>query len=383
MIQRVHYPQLRAVISTYNNETAGSQAVHLTPAVVQKLKACRAAYPLVRGQRADQPVTLTTAPPTPVPGLAGLGGPFDSATQSTTMTGREWMALLSRWRDVFNVEYFSYSGPRPGNFPGQIPQNFAFTPAHEAWLGTVLQGGVGRDTQQQQDASEVFVEGGRLWRGPPSPHRPAIDTSQSVTWFKGMGWEIFVLSHVGKLHMASHLAGLRHHSSLLGPGANLTQAKDAAAAGEMKVTNGRVQQLSVKTGHYQAKIPQMQQVVHWLMKRGTNLNGTTLLSFDGSLIAADASVWWNNTGRASYERTKTDRAMDWSRATQGGQPAVNAALIAHGWALVNHLGGWYWQKPDGSHASAREVRKALKTAFPHWQPVTTAGPADTPVASTI
>lgn len=381
VIQRVHYPHLRAVIPDYAGETAGTKAAALAPAVAQKIKACQAAYPLVRGTPPKTPLTLTKVQIGA--GLAGLGGPFDKVTESTTMTGREWMALLNRWRDVFNQEYFVYSGPKPANFPGPLSQNFNFTPQHDAWLLTSLQGGVGRDTPQQQADSEVFVQGGRLMRGPPRHNRETLDTEQSVTWFKGMGWEIFVLSHDGHLHAASHLAGTRHHSSLLGIAAtNPTQAKDSAAAGEMKVSNGKVQKLSVKTGHYQAKLPQMRQLVQWLMKRGADLRGTELLNFDGTVIAADGHLWW--AGQAvGYDTSKTDYVMQWYKTTYG-PAAVNTALTAHGWTLVNVGGGSYWQKPGGNHANAREVRRALKAMFPaHWAPKTTEGPWDSPTGSTI
>ena len=75
--------------------------------------------------------------------------------------------------------------------------------------------------------------------------------------------------------------------------------------------------------------------------------------------------------------------MSWY-AAKYSQPARTAALQSLGWNLVQVGAHWYWRKPDGSNASARDVRKALKARFPlHFDPETTYGQFDTPAALSV
>jgi len=226
------------------------------------------------------------------------------------------------------------------------------------------------------------VDSGRLVRA--SGRR--VDTKDSVTWFKGLGWEIFVLSHTGQLHMASHLVGRRHHSSLLGLHAATvaggTGARDAASAGEMLVRDGKIQQLSTKTGHYQSGAEQLRNIVHTLVKRGADLSGTVLLDYAGAVVSNDARTWWTTTGERAYETSKTDYAMAWY-TREYSRAAINMAVQSLGWNFVPVGAQWMWRKPDGNYATAKDVRKALKAAFPrHFDPEATYGQANiaTPVS---
>jgi hypothetical protein len=122
--------------------------------------------------------------------------------------------------------------------------------------------------------------------------------------------------------------------------------------------------------------------VHFLSKKGADLSGTALLDFQSNVVSADARNWWTTTGQAAYETGKTDYALRWYQQ-QYSAAASNAALHSMGWNLVNVGGHWYWRKPDGSNATAQEVRRALKARFPrHFDPASTYGAADvaTPVS---
>ena len=310
VLARVTYPHLRAVVPTYAGETASASAV--ADAVKPKLDALKAVYAAISSKSGSQRVTLTVtganavAGFTQIPGLAGLGGPYDPATKTAMATVTDWYRLVNRWRDILDEEYFSLPLGGAVNFPGRLPRNFNYTPQHEQWVRAQLTArGVRRDADYDRRASEVTVKGGRLVRR--STNR--VDTSDSVTWFKGLGWEIFALSHDGHLHMASHLVGRRHHSSLLGLHAtSMARARDAASAGEMLVRDGKIHQLSTKTGHYQSGTNQLHQIVHFLMKKGADLSGTALLDFAGNQVSADARNWWTATGAGAYEtRRRTMR----------------------------------------------------------------------------
>jgi hypothetical protein len=385
VLARVTYPHLRAVDVVYGGETGSAAA--FVPAVTPKLVALKAVYAAITNKPGTERVTLTptfnpVAGFTQIPGLAGLGGAYDPLTRTAMATVSDWHRLLNRWRDIFNEEYFSVPlGVSGATFPGRLPHNFNFKPEHTQWVQNQLTTrGVRRDTDAESRLSEVSVQGGRLVRAA----RNRVDTGNSVTWFKGLGWEIFVLGHDGHLHMASHLVGRRHHSSLLGLHAtSATQARDAASAGEMLVRDGKIVQLSTKTGHYQSGQNQLLQIVHFLSKKGADLSGTALLDFQSTLVSADARNWWTTTGQAAYETGKTDYAMSWYQQKYG-YAAREAELQNMGWTKVNVGVHWFWQKPDGSNANAQEVRQALKARFPlHFDPKSTYGPGNVPTAVSV
>jgi hypothetical protein len=235
--------------------------------------------------------------------------------------------------------------------------------------------GVHRDSPAEQTRSEVHVGPlGLLYRYVPGPPDIPVDTSNSVTWQSGMGAEIYVLSHDGKLHMSSHVVGRHHHSSLLGHTAgSTTHAKDAAAAGEMKVSLGKIDRISIKTGHYQSGLDQLRQIVKLLVKRGANLAGTELVDHMGAILAADAAVWWASAvGSQAYEHAKSDHVILWYRAQHGDE---RPAFLALNWTprpMGGPFGRIEWIKPGGMPATAKDFRQALKQHFPapHWDPAT-------------
>ena len=94
-------------------------------------------------------------------------------------------------------------------------------------------------TAAEQESTLVTVRGGRLLRSDGSP----VDTRDSSTFASGTGVEIFVTDASGEPHMASHEIGSTHHSSLLA-------GEAVGVAGEMQVTDGKIDWVSNKSGHY-------------------------------------------------------------------------------------------------------------------------------------
>jgi hypothetical protein len=60
----------------------------------------------------------------------------------------------------------------------------------------------------------------------------------------------------------------------------LGNGQPVAAAGEIRVINGRIENLTAASGHYQPGLPQMQQVVDELARHG--LTDVPVYGFDGA-----------------------------------------------------------------------------------------------------
>lgn len=121
-------------------------------------------------------------------------------------------------------------------------------------------------TPAAQKASTVTISGGRLLRDPTHQTKGApVDTSGGVTHFRGAGHEIFVVGPSGDIHMGSHKVGQYHHSSLLA-------GSSVVMAGEMKVTDGRVEYVSNKSGHYLPSRYQMTNFLKALQSAGVPLD---------------------------------------------------------------------------------------------------------------
>lgn len=127
------------------------------------------------------------------------------------------------------------------------------------------------ESPASQNKSQISIDGGKLKRSDTHDTAPGetADTSQSVTQHTGKGWEIFVMSPAGKLHMASHKIGKYHHSSLLAGVA-------VAGAGTIKAADGDISEMNDKSGHYMPKREQTKQVCHMLKKNAVDLSKITL-----------------------------------------------------------------------------------------------------------
>ncbi|HEY4848766.1 MAG TPA: hypothetical protein VIH87_13510 [Methylocella sp.] len=115
------------------------------------------------------------------------------------------------------------------------------------------------DTELQQRATKVQFKGGLIYTSSEKP-KP-LDTQFMATHFSGPGYAIYVMSKEGNLHVTSHSAGQRHHSSLLG-------GVPVAGAGELKVDRGSLREISNKSGHYWPGPFEMVQVLKQLFEYG-------------------------------------------------------------------------------------------------------------------
>ncbi|MEM0942108.1 MAG: DUF4157 domain-containing protein [Bacteroidota bacterium] len=153
------------------------------------------------------------------------------------------------------------------------------------------------ETSIDQEKTKVSIAGGTLRRSAThdtAPNLP-VDTANSVTQHTGKGWEIFVMSPTGELHMASHKIGKYHHSSLLGGGA-------VAGAGTIKASNGTITHLNDKSGHYRPKAIQTKQVLHMLERKGVNLSGIDLNSgFGAAAFSGPANTFLLTADKSSID----------------------------------------------------------------------------------
>jgi hypothetical protein len=158
---------------------------------------------------------------------------------------------------------------------------------------------------EKQGMTQVQFQGGRLYlKGQP------LKTDNMVTHFSGPGKAIYVLSVEGNLHVASHVVGHRHHSSLLA-------ASTAAGAGEIEVRNGHVTWISNKSGHYRPTIYHMLQTLHLLQKKGVPMTFSVMIhgSYPG-IEGTYASVGQflkrlESLGEPDYELAKLLRYQDY------------------------------------------------------------------------
>jgi hypothetical protein len=231
----------------------------------------------------------------------------------------------------------------------------------------------------EREATTVTFAGGALkrnarWQPPKSGdgNAPApggavpVDTNGSVTHFSGPGWEIFVVGGNGEIHMTSHKVSMIHHSSLLA-------GADVTLGGEMKVANGRITEMTNKSGHYLPTADMFVQFLHWLDKDKINLDfkvsgfgvtpgRTARQLLDG--VDATGAVRPERT----YEALKTN-AVYKSLVQQYTKAAVTKVLqeekiIANGKEFTK----------DGTEITLKEFRQLLKRRL--GQPKRTARSAE-------
>lgn len=116
---------------------------------------------------------------------------------------------------------------------------------------------VAYDNDLQKEFTKLSIVGGQFF----THDRKPFDTRRMVTAMMGPGYCIYVMSAEGNLHVSSHSVGHRHHSSLLG-------GSMVAGAGELKVTTGRLEYLSNKSGHYRPDFFQFVQTLGQLYVSG-------------------------------------------------------------------------------------------------------------------
>jgi hypothetical protein len=129
-----------------------------------------------------------------------------------------------------------------------------------------------------------------------------FDTAQMSTAFSGAGSAIYVLSPDGLMYSGSHKVSKFHHSSFLA-------AADAAGAGELKVTQGKISEISNKSGHYRPGLPQLVQTLEFLESKGVDLAGIKKVNVAGISKKSKKSLLqpWNGNASQFLKMYKTDQ----------------------------------------------------------------------------
>jgi hypothetical protein len=147
---------------------------------------------------------------------------------------------------------------------------------------------------QQQGMTCLEIVNGKFWLG-----SEAFDTSKMVTYFSGPGYCIYVMSSKGNIHVNRHSVGVTHHSSLLA-------GFMVACAGEMKCYQGKLLELSNKSGHYRPCVAHLLQILHQLQKKGVPMDfslrvmpGDQFYTSVGELVATVKA-----NGVADFERAR-------------------------------------------------------------------------------
>jgi hypothetical protein len=210
------------------------------------------------------------------------------------------------------------------------------------------------DPAALQKKSKITITGGQLKRA----NGNLVDTANSVTFQKGLGWEIFVMSPTGDIHMESHKIGKYHHSSLLA-------GADVASAGMMRVENGALRELSNHSGHYAPTLIHVLQILQRLEKKGVPLTFDLNIQAGGVAISKPADVFWAEPqGKRKYEQDKTAQMWD-DFVGKYGQPTVEKRFTSKKWKVTQvpptvGIRELKCEKPDGTEATQKEIREFLK-----------------------
>lgn len=128
--------------------------------------------------------------------------------------------------------------------------------------------GVTQFTADERAALEVVV--GRNEVGITELQDPTgapFDTAAYRTHFSDAGWAIFVMSHDNKIYSMTHTVAYMHHSSFLA-------GAPAQSAGEWKVTNGQLDGITRKSGHYHPTEAMFTRMLGFLGTQQLNLANT-------------------------------------------------------------------------------------------------------------
>jgi hypothetical protein len=119
-----------------------------------------------------------------------------------------------------------------------------------------------------------------------------FDTANESTAFSGQGYAIYVMTGDGEIYAASHKVGKFHHSSLIG-------GDQAAGAGELKITAGKLMEITNKTGHFKTKVVHLVQVLKQMISMNQN---PPVVKVMGQTIASDDTSFklmqWVGDGQA-------------------------------------------------------------------------------------
>jgi hypothetical protein len=114
--------------------------------------------------------------------------------------------------------------------------------------------------EAERESHRIFVDAeGRLRRARDGE---LFDTSQAESWHSGGERAIFVMDGSGNLYASNEPeVGRLHHSSLLA-------GQDVAGAGELKVVDGRLVEMTDKSGHYRPAAETNDQALEALRAQG-------------------------------------------------------------------------------------------------------------------
>ncbi len=117
---------------------------------------------------------------------------------------------------------------------------------------------------------ELFIKDGKI----VDQAGKLYDTSSSSSVFgAGQGKSIFVMDEYGRIYASKYQAvGKFHHSSILG-------GKPVASAGEITVQNGKIIEISNRSGHYQPTQQTNSQVINELKNRGVDTGKIKITGF--------------------------------------------------------------------------------------------------------
>ncbi len=176
----------------------------------------------------------------------------------------------------------------------------------------------------QQGLTKLHISAGVVHRDNALTTR--FSSKDMVTHVSGPGKAIFVMSAEGNIHVASHVVGHYHHSSLLA-------GQPVACAGEIEVANGIVKWLSNKSGHYAPNPNHLLQVLHQLQKKAVNMN------FPLKVIYHDHSFKeFNDVGAFLTDRQLNDEPdYELNKLLAYGTAGLDDSIL-----LRNN---WRWRKP--------------------------------------
>jgi hypothetical protein len=129
---------------------------------------------------------------------------------------------------------------------------------------------VRRLSDSQREAYRVYFDDEGVLR--KASDGTPFDSSAAQTW-DGQSKAIFVMDEDGNMYASTYQrAGEFHHSTL-------SNGQPVAGAGELVATNGRVQYITARSGHYQPGMPEMQNVANELARN--NVSGVPIFDFSG------------------------------------------------------------------------------------------------------
>lgn len=215
----------------------------------------------------------------------------------------------------------------------------------------------------KQGLTRVHLQGGLMYTD--SAKSKPLSTRNMVTHNAGPGKAIYVMSQSGTFHVASHIVGRYHHSSLLA-------GQAVACAGEMEVDQGKLLWLSNKSGHYQPNLNHLVQVLHQLQKSGVPM------TFRMKVFFGQTTQDFNNVGEL-LTKLELDGQPDYElvKLLAYSQHLNNAVLNTSGWrwsvgtekpgvydintnAMIPHKTVRTWLKGQGLHASDQRQSGSLR-----------------------